>query len=294
MLLLTALSRSCHAFEFDTEERKTIRLESGSASTLIVADKTVAIVFLTTIIIWEPGSILSWRLDTPPVSLCYTWAHYLDPVRKVVSRFECSYETLSVIMRDFSYGARESMQHAQLLKYSPLKRHDVYEIDARVPCNRLKITVTLQNGFTTELMNFVGQQLPALKHCATKNEWTLINHARIPPELCYSCDNVYITDDSFVFCSSFRDNSRSSARVLRILFPNEDRWIEWPHPSWKKLERIVKITGRYAIVISTEGQELRMQVRVFMGIHERRATEKQLLCLADAAGEDISVSHKYS
>lgn len=226
---------------------------------------------------------MSWRLDTPLVSSYYTWAHFLDPVKQVVSRFEWSCEALTLIIRDFSYGTRESLQHAQLL-YSPLKKHnDDYEADKQVPCTRLKINITLQNGLTAELINFTGQQLPVLKHNATENEWILINHTRIPPELCYSCHSIYITDDSFVFCSSSRYYSQSSARVHRIFLPNEDRWIEWTHPSWQGLERIVKITGRYALVTFREGQALKMQVRVFMGIHERRATEQ---LLAKAAGKD--------
>lgn len=221
---------------------------------------------------------MSWRLDTPPVSWDYTWAHYLDPIKQVVSRFDWSSDTLTLIMQDFSYGVRESMQCTHPLKYSPLKRHDGgHGTNAQgAPCIRLKITITLQNGLTAQLMNFGGQQLPALKYNATKNEWILINHAPIPPELYYSNDSVFITDDSFIFYSSCRSRQSNNARIHRILLLNEDRWIEWTHPSWRKLEKVMGITGRYAIVIAREGQSPRMQVRVLMGIHERRATEKRI------------------
>lgn len=244
---------------------------------MVVSGKTIAIVFPTTIIIWEPGTNMSWRLDTPPVSCYYTWAHYLDPIKQIVSRFDWSSDALTVIMHDFSYGARESMQCTHPLKYSPLKRHDGgYGTDAqRVPCIRLKVAITLQNGLTAGLTNFVGQQFPALKHSATKNEWMLINHARIPQELYQSNDSVFITDDFLIFCSSFRNNLPNNARIHRILLLNEDRWIEWTHSSWRNLERIMKITGRYALVAVREGRSLRMQVRVLMGIHERRATERR-------------------
>ncbi|KAF8427785.1 hypothetical protein EV426DRAFT_367537 [Tirmania nivea] len=292
LTVLTSIGR-CHAFRLDTGERKTISLESAAYRALIVMTSTVAIIYSTNIIVWETNTDKSWKVETSLVEP-RVWAYDLDPVGRVISRIYPDKVACVVLQEQFSYGvnAEECYPRSSVLKrvaehsYTPVKTaNDIYRYSGyRIDLNGILVFQNFRkiwgDNFMCLLLDEIkGMIMPSLAYDYSRGEWK-VREITVPKAFdrrhgCESRSTAHVLEDATAFWS---DTS------VDIYLSDEDRWIKWAGEEWQGISLIPVsmpyillggMSSRHVIMLVREGEDERVEVRRFMGIHERETLEER-------------------
>jgi len=283
-------SRRCHAFRLDTGERKTISLESGASKALIVVTSTVAIIYLTNIIIWETNTGKSWKVETSLVEP-RVWAYDLDPVGHIISRIYFD-ETASMVRQEqFPYGEKveECYQKSWALgrvpehSDTPMRAEGGFYVYSSYRAYQSAITVwqNFRRGGGCQFSWFLpdevkGMAMPSLAYDYSRGKWKMREYA-LPETFNPRCrfytiankTYTYVLDDALVFLLNGRNN------FAEIYVSDGDGWIEWEGEEWQVTPDAIGVMSERYVIILRHGSERTVEVRRFMGIHERKTFEER-------------------
>ena len=264
----------------DTGERKTISLESGAYEKLIAVNSTVAIIYSTNIIIWEPNSGSSWRVETSVIKW-RVWAYDLDPVGHVISRIYFDKAVCAMWQEQFPYGVKkeESYSRSWVLKRAPEYSNTPVETVNNI--NGLDRVSVLQNlrgrvwgrQFFWDMED--GSAMLSLAYDYNQGEWKVREitapNPKLPHNLPHQPDfyqsRAYVLEDATAFLSS-----NLGISSVDIYLWDEERWVKWEE-GWQSMPNIIieDMSPRHVVIILKDKGSV--EVRRFMGIHERKALE---------------------
>jgi len=264
----------------DTGERKTISLESAAYNQLIAVTSTVAIIYSAYIIIWEPNSGKSWRVETSVLKLG-VWIYDLDPVGHVISRIYFDPAACAMWQEQFTYGVKEEECYPRswALKWAPGHSYTPVETanGNHFGLNTILIKQNLRKkvwGRRFVWMGTKGGAMPSPAYDYNRGEWKAreITVPKIPDDLGPG-DNysrAYVLEDATVFLSG-----RRGIDSVDIYLSDEEKWIKWKKEGWQGTPHSIveDMSSRHVILV--EEDKGTVEVRRFMGIHERKAFEER-------------------
>lgn len=281
LTVLTSMGK-CHTFRMDTGERRTISLESCAYIALIAVTSTVAIIYPTNIIIWEPNTGKSWRVETPVAELG-VWIYDLDPVGHVISRIYLDKTACAVWQEQFPYGVRAeecypkpwALERApEYPSYTPVATaNDNYECKYDIGHSGFCVLQSLRKIAWGRLFSWKGRIMPSLGYDYNKGEWKVRGNIvqNLSGTLEREGSRAYVLEDATVFWSDY-----PSTGGVDIYLSDEERWIQWEDEEWRLPCTFVEdMSLRHVVILANKGYGRNMEVRRFMGIHERKALEER-------------------
>lgn len=289
LAVLTCMGR-CHAFRMDTGQRKTMLLESGAYKALLAVTSTIAIIYSTNIIIWETNTGMSFRVETS-LTEPRVWAYDLDPVGHVISRIYLDEAACVVWQEQFQYGVKVEECHPRSWVLKRVPEHSytavgpagiIYGYNNDSSHKGIHVLHNLRKRHWGRplmwLMPDGKKAMPSLAYDHRKGEWK-VRENTIPPEALnnlgrrYYCKNgAYALEDATVFWPG-----TSGTSGIDIYLWDEERWVKWVG-EWQNIPYtdVKDMSLRHIVVMGrNELDEVAMEVRRFMGIHERKALEER-------------------